>query len=442
VWSTENVLFCIRAPACVRFRVSWGKALSDMRDKDLYVISVVGQDRVGLVAAVTARLFREGLNIVDIEQSVIHAQFTMVVLVEPFRPDLNLEGLRNGLEAIAGRCEISITLLPLRDFKGLRLAESKRRYVLTILGQDKPGIVATVSETLSESEANIERIKMIARRDFFAMEMMVDIRKATFVRLRERLTAIAERISMDIVFQPEAAYEKRKKLIVFDMDSTIVDAEVIDELAKQAGVETMIRQLTARSMNGMMDFEASLRERVLLLRGLSVEALDMVAKNLRLTKGASELISVLKEMGFKIAVISGGFTYFTDILRKRLGLDYAFGNELEIQNGLVTGRLRGPIIDAARKAAIVEKICEQEGITTDEVVAVGDGSNDRIMVATAGLGIGFNAKAILKKVADGTVSKDHMKGILYCMGIRDAHIADGRSKESERMAHGPEGLGG
>ena len=294
MWSTENVLVCIRAPACFRFGISWGKALSDMRDKDLYVISVVGQDRVGLVAAVTARLFREGLNIVDIEQSVIHTQFTMVVLVEPFRPDLNLEGLRNGLEAIAGRCEISITLLPLRDFKGLRLAESKRRYVLTILGQDKPGIVATVSETLSESEVNIERIKMIARRDFFAMEMMVDIRKATFVRLRERLTAIAERISMDIVFQPEAAYEKRKKLIVFDMDSTIVDAEVIDELAKQAGVETMIRQLTARSMNGMMDFEASLRERVLLLRGLSVEALDMVAKNLRLTKGASELISVLK----------------------------------------------------------------------------------------------------------------------------------------------------
>ena len=416
--------------------------MRDMRDKDLYVISVVGQDRVGLVAAVTAQLLREGLNIVDIEQSVIHTQFTMVVLVEPFRPDFDLEGLRKGLETIARRCEISITLLPLRDFKGLRLAESKRRYVLTILGQDKPGIVAAVSETLCESETNIERIKMIARRDFFAMEMIVDLRKATFVRLRERLTAIAEKISMDIVFQPEATYEKRKKLIVFDMDSTVVDVEIIDELAKQAGVEKMICELTARSMNGMMDFEDSLRKRVLLLRGLSVEALDIVAKDLRLTKGASDLIAALKEMGFKIAVISGGFTYFTDILRKRLGLDYAFGNELEIRKGTVTGRLKGPIIDAARKAAIVEEICEHEGITTDEVVAVGDGSNDRLMVASVGLGIGFNAKTILKKVADGTVSKDHMKGILYCMGIRDAHIEDRRSKESEPMVQGREGSGG
>jgi len=399
----------------------------------------VGQDRVGLVAAVTAQLLCEGLNIVDIEQSVIHAQFTMVVLVKPFRPDFNLESLRKGLEAIARRCEISITLLPLWDFKGLRLAESKRRYVLTILGQDKPGIVAAVSEALCESETNIERIKMIARRDFFAMEMIVDLRTATFVRLRERLTAIAEKISMDIVFQPEATYEKRKKLIVFDMDSTVVDVEIIDELAKQAGVEKMICELTARSMSGMMDFEDSLRERVLLLRGLSVEALDIVAKDLRLTKGASELISALKEMGFKIAVISGGFTYFADILRKRLGLDYAFGNELEIRNGTVTGRLKGPIIDAARKATIVEEICEHEGITTDEVVAVGDGSNDRLMVASVGLGIGFNAKTILKKVADGTVSKDHMKGILYCMGIRDAHIEGRGSRELERMTEGREG---
>jgi len=280
---------------------------------------------------------------------------------------------------------------------------------------------------------------MIARRDFFAMEMIVDLRTATFVRLRERLTAIAEKISMDIVFQPEATYEKRKKLIVFDMDSTVVDVEIIDELAKQAGVEKMICELTARSMSGMMDFEDSLRERVLLLRGLSVEALDIVAKDLRLTKGASELISALKEMGFKIAVISGGFTYFTDILRKRLGLDYAFGNELEIRNGTVTGRLKGPIIDAARKATIVEEICEHEGITTDEVVAVGDGSNDRLMVASVGLGIGFNAKTILKKVADGTVSKDHMKGILYCMGIRDAHIEGRGSRELERMTEGREG---
>ena len=158
------------------------------------------------------------------------------------------------------------------------------------------------------------------------------------------------------------------------------------------------------------------------MKGLSIKSLELLAKTLKLTKGSEELVSALKEMGFKIGLISGGFSYFTDILKKRLGFDYAFGNRLEIKNSRLTGRIKGRIIDAQRKAQIMDEICRREGITRDEIVAVGDGSNDRIMVANAGLGIAFNAKEILKKVADGTITQNHMRGVLYCLGITDLDL--------------------
>jgi phosphoserine phosphatase len=394
-----------------------GKLMKKIKEKDLFVISVIGKDRVGLVSAVTGLLSQHGLNIVDIEQTVIHSQFTMVILVEPVRTGFEEVHVRRGLAQIAQQEEMNISFFPLREFKGLRLVETKRSFVLTILGTDKPGVVATISAVLSRFSVNIERIKMIARGEFLAMEMFVDLREADFSKLRGALMAAAQGIQMDLVVQPEWAYQKRKKLIVFDMDSTIVDAELVDELAKKAGVGHKVRELTARGMRGEIGFKESLRERVGHLKGLPVEALDSIVNTLKLTPGTRELISTLKEMGFKVALISGGFTYFTDALKTRLGFDYAFGNELEIQDGVLTGRVRGPIIDAAAKAAMVEDVCRLEGVTQEEVVAVGDGSNDQIMVANAGLGIGFNAKEILKKAADGSISKDHLKGVLYCMGI-------------------------
>ncbi|NIQ37326.1 MAG: phosphoserine phosphatase SerB [Proteobacteria bacterium] len=395
--------------------------MKSLKDKDLFVVSVIGQDRVGLVSSVTGLLFREGLNIVDIEQTVIHSQFTMVILVEPFGEGFDEDRLRGGLRSIAQSQKMNISFFPFREFKGLRFAETKRSFVLTILGTDKPGVVATISKVLSDFEANIERIKMIARGELLAMEMFVDVRGADFGKLGNALMGAAEKIQMDLVVQPEWAYQKRKKLIVFDMDSTIVDAEIIDELAKKTGADDKVRELTARGMAGAIDYEKSLRKRVSLLRGLPLVALDTMVSTLKLTKGTEELISALKEMGFKIALISGGFTYFTDVLKKRLGFDYAYGNELEIENGVLTGNIKGPIIDGRTKAAIVEEICQQEGMSQDEVVAVGDGSNDQIMVANAGLGIGFNATEVLKKVAAGSISKDHLKGVIYCMGITYPH---------------------
>ncbi len=389
---------------------------------NLYVVSVIGEDRVGIVSEVTQFLFRRGFNIVDIEQSVIHSQFTMVLLIQPLRPHLHLNQLKTDLSLLAKRLKMKITLTPLHQFRGLRFAEMKNPYVLTILGTDRPGVVAGFSSVLARHHCNIERIKMIARGEFLAMEMWVDLREANFSHLRSSLLREAKKIKMDIIIQPESLFKKRKKVIVFDMDSTLIEEETIDEMARLAGVREKVASITKKGMEGKVDYVQSLRERVSLLKGLRVKNLESLARSLRLTKGSEELIRALKEMGFKIALISGGFTYFTDILKKRLGFDYAYGNRLEVKRGRLTGRVKGRIIDAKRKAEIMDEICRKEGITRDEVVAVGDGSNDRIMVANAGLGIAFNAKEILKEVADGTINREHLKGVLYCLGITDRDL--------------------
>ena len=390
--------------------------------KGLYVISVIGEDRVGIVAKVTQFLFKNGYTIVDIEQTVIHAQFTMVLLIRPLRPFHKPSQLRTGLDDLGKGLGMKITLTSLRAARGLRLAESNKPYVLTVLGPDRPGVAASFSSQLAKRKCNIEKIKMIARGELLAMEMWVDLREAKFSLLRRELFELARRIGVDMVMQPAHSFQKRKKVVIFDMDSTLVDAEMIDEMAKLAGVGKEIAAITAKGMRTKMDFARSLRKRVALLKGLSVKTLGSLARTLRLTRGSAELIGALKEMGFKVALITGGFTFFTEILKRKLGFDYAFGNELEIRKGRLTGRIKGRIIDAEGKARMMDEICRVEGITRDEVVAVGDGSNDRIMVANAGLGIAFNAKEILKKVADGALTRDHMKGILYCLGISEVDL--------------------
>jgi phosphoserine phosphatase len=392
------------------------------KEEDFYVVSVIGKDRVGIVSKVTQFLFKKRFNIIDIEQSVIHSQFTMVLLIQPFHVRFQLNQIQTGLSRLAKELRMNIAITPLQEFKGLRLAETKKPYVLTILGADRPGIVAAISSTLAKHHCNIDRIKMIARGELLAMEMWIDLRETDFQLLRMNLTAVAKRVGMDIVAQPEHVFKKRKKVIVFDMDSTIVDGEIIDGMAKLIGVGEEMETLTAKGMRGEINFVQSLRSRVSLLKGLRIKSLESLAKTFKLTKGSEELIAALKEMGFKVALISGGFNYFTDILKKRLGFDYAFGNELEIKRERLTGRVKGRIIDAQRKAEIMDEICREEGITRDEVVAVGDGSNDRIMIANAGLGIAFNAKEILKKVADGAITRDHMKGVLYCLGISELDL--------------------
>jgi phosphoserine phosphatase len=193
-------------------------------------------------------------------------------------------------------------------------------------------------------------------------------------------------------------------------------------MARFCGMDKKVKEITERGMRGEIEFSQSLRKRARCLKGIGVDDLKSLTKSMKLTEGAGDLISALKEMGFKIALISGGFDFFTEVLKERLGFDYAFGNQLDIEGGILTGRVKGLIIDAKRKAEIVDEICRREGITREEVVAVGDGANDQIMVTNAGLGIAFNAKDVLKRVADGSLTKDNLRGVLYCLGISDLDL--------------------
>ena len=280
--------------------------LTRLQRKNYYVVSVLGEDRIGIVAGVTQSLFEQGFTIVDIEQTVIHSQFTMALLIRPFQPSVSAAKLRTGLSRLSKHLRMKIMMAPLRRVKRVRLAESKKPYVFTILGPDRPGVVAAFSSHLAKWKCNIERIKMISRGGLGAMEMSVDLREASVEALRSDMAEVARETGVDLVLQPAPLYQKRKKVVAFDMDSTIVDAEIINELANLAGVGKEVAAITERGMQGKMDFMESIRERVALLKGLDFETLEALARTIRLTQGSEELVGALKEMGFKLALITGG----------------------------------------------------------------------------------------------------------------------------------------
>lgn len=392
-------------------------------EENLLVVRVLGRDRVGLVAEITKRLADFHINIIDIEQSVIHGLFSMFMLIDTSTSKISYTEVEKLLDNCGEELGIEIKTTPFTEYKkSVSEDGNKELNVITIFGVDKPGIVAGVSKTLRKLGCNIERIKMIARGELIAMEMLIDSKSSNLSELREKLRDVGDKLDIDIIVQPESIFRWRKRLIVFDMDGTIVDGEIIDELAKAAGVGEEVMKLTNKGMKGKIDFEESLRKRVNLLKGLPVDVLDEIKNNMRLTPGSEELINSLKSMGYKLALISGGFTYFTDALKERLGFDYTYANELVIKDGVVTGELSGRIIDPRRKAEILNELARKEGISKDEIVAIGDGANDQIMLKNAGLGIAFNAKEILKKEADGSITKKNIRGLLYCLGVTERDL--------------------
>ncbi len=369
----------------------------------LLAISVYGEDKPGIVHEIAKALAAKNANIVDIEQTVLQGLFAMFLVAEVSG---DVEETVNAVEEAAKRVGVHVSF---RTFER-REGKDKNLYVVTVLGRDRIGIVRDITAIFLEFGINIEKTSLTARGDLIAIEFVVDA-KGDIAELRKKLRKEAERLGLDVVVQPYDVYRKEKRLIVFDMDSTLVDAEIIDELAKEAGVYEEVQKLTEKAMRGEIDFKTALIERVKLLRGLPAEVLEKIYSRLKLTEGAKELVRSLKESGYKVAVVSGGFTYFTERLKEELGLDYAFGNELEIKDGKLTGRIKGRIIDAEEKARIIEEIARREGISPENVVAVGDGANDRLMIEKAGLGIAFNAKEALKDVADGSISKENLIGL-------------------------------
>ncbi len=389
--------------------------------KKLIIVTAIGKDKPGLVSGLTNVVADINANILDVEETVLRGLFAMFMIVDISFATVSADELKDRLEKKGREVGLQVGVEP---YVGGRRKPEKELALITVLGKDRPGIVAKTSTLLGNHNINIEKIRMIARGEMIAMEMLVDLSdlQASLEKVRIELQNLCETLGVGVILQRENVFQKSKKLMVFDMDSTLVDEETIDEIAKIAGVGDKVKEITTKAMKGEIDFVEAVRERVRLLAGLKVKHLEEIAKNMHLTPGAEELISSLKSMGYKIALISGGFTFFTDRLKEKLCLDYAFGNKLIIKNGALTGEVEEPIIDGEKKAEIIQWISEIEGISKDEVVAIGDGANDQFMLNNVGLGIAFNAKQVLKQVADGVIAQKNLLSILYALGLPEKEL--------------------
>ncbi len=385
---------------------------------DLWVISVLGKDRPGIIRDILEVPAKMMVNIVDLDQRILQGIVVMSMVADFGKATAAPKELEGSLQRLAADLGVEVSVLPLDQYRGRRRG-GKNLQVVTILARDRVGIIYDVASLAAERGINIERAQVTARGELISIEFVMDFGALDVRREREELKAECEKLGLDVVIQDLDKSAKEKRLIVFDMDSTIVDFETINQIAQAAGVDREVEEITKRAMNGELDFVEALRSRVGLLQGTPVEALEEIAANIQLTPGSEELIHHLKEVGYKTALISGGFTYFTDILKERLGFDYTFANVLEIRDGLLTGEIDGEIIDAAAKGRIVNDLARLEGISPDSIVAVGDGANDCLMIQNAGLGVAFNAKEILKKVSDGSLSKENLIGLLNVLGLAE-----------------------
>ncbi|HEX9653790.1 MAG TPA: phosphoserine phosphatase SerB [bacterium] len=390
-----------------------------MSDKKYIVLTAFGKNQPYLIADICRAVTDSRLNIVAVEQNALHGLFIIFMVTEPLADDDAPQDayLRLKENTKALHFEVNIDLV---EATTALKAVHKNLQVFTIIGRDKVGILKAITNTLANFRVNIERMHHLARGELVALEMMVDASELRDLSiLKEVIQRTCDEVGFDTIIQPDTPYRQRRRLVVFDMDGTLIDGEIIDELARQANVGEKVSEITHRAMAGEIEFKEALRERVQLLKGLPIAVLEEVASSMKLSAGTYELISTLKAMGFKLALISGGFRFFADRLRQQLGLDYTFANDLEITDGVLTGNIKGPVIDREAKGNIVKQLAEKEGITRDEIVAVGDGANDEIMLKNAGLGIAFNASELLQKVADGRLTHSNLLGLLYCLGATD-----------------------
>ncbi len=385
---------------------------------DLWVVSFIGRDRPGLIRDILQEPAELGVNVVDMDQRVMQGIFVMSVVADFGAAKVTPKEMEAWFKDRSDALEIEFSFLPMEQYRGRR-GTKKSLHVVTILAKDRVGIIRDVATVAARNEINIERASVTARGDLISIEFLMDFSGCSAEDCKELLRKEYELLGLDVVIQELGKSMKEKRLIVFDMDMTIVDFEIINRLASFVGVDEEVRSITERAMNGEMDFKESLRQRVRLLRGTPESTLQEIARDLQLTPGSEELIHHLKHVGYKIALISGGFTYFTDVLKERLGFDYAFANELEIEEGVLTGEIRGEIIDAEAKGRIIYRLAELERIGPENIVAVGDGANDCLMIKNAGLGVAFNAKEILKRVSDGTLSRENLLGLLNVLGLAE-----------------------
>ena len=401
---------------------------------EIILVSISGDDHPGVTASVTEILGKYNAVILDIGQADIHHTLSLGIL---FMMDNEIQS-GHILKEILFKCselgvQVRFSAVSEEDYNKWVGRQGKSRYVLTVLGKViKAGQLARVTKAISERQLNIDNIKRLTGRPPLDAKGADSVRSCVEFSLRgelsdkESLSAEFLRISaeegIDISFQKDDMYRRARRLICFDMDSTLIKTEVIDELADRAGVGAEVRAITESAMRGEIDFKESFTRRVALLKGLDESVMIDIAEHLPLMDGTERLMKVLKKFGFKIAILSGGFTYFGKYLQDRFGIDYVYANNLEIVNGKLTGRYVGEVVDGKRKAELLQLIAQMEKIDLEQVVAVGDGANDLPMLNLAGLGIAFHAKPKVKANARQSISVSGLDGILYFLGYRDVHM--------------------
>ena len=396
----------------------------------ILLITISGEDQPGFTAGLTAMLAGHSVNILDIGQSVIHATLSLGLLVElseGYAGEQVVEAVRNFASERDLRAVTSV--VSPESYSYWVEAQGLARYIITLLARKiTSDQLARVTAVIAKHGLNIDSINRLSGRiplgeppalskacvEFSARGAIHD--SAVF---RRELLEVAGVLEVDLAFQQDNMYRRTRRLVAFDMDSTLIEAEVIDELAKLAGVGEQVSAITERAMQGEIDFSESFRARVALLEGLEESALDRVASELKITEGAEHLISTLRTLGYKTAILSGGFTYFAKYLQARLGMDYVYANELDVAEGIVTGKIQGEIVDGACKAQLLRQLADDLGIDLQQVIAVGDGSNDLPMLSIAGLGIAFRAKPLVQKSAEQSISTLGLDAILYLLGISD-----------------------
>ena len=404
-----------------------------MGQKDeIILININGTDRPGVTAALTEILAKNNAVILDIGQADIHNNLSLGILFQS--SEGNSWDILKELLFKSYELDVNIRFNPITEeaYNQWVSMQGKNRYIITILGRKLTARqIAGVTRIVADQDMNIDDIKRLTGRipldeNARTPKASVEFSVRGTPRDKEQMKADFMKLSaeqeMDISFQEESMYRRMRRLICFDMDSTLIETEVIDELAIRAGVGDQVKAITEAAMRGEIDFCESFRQRCALLKGLDVSVMQEIAENLPITEGVDRLMRILKKVGFKIAILSGGFTYFGNYLKQKYNIDYVYANELEVENGKLTGRHVGDIVDGKRKAELLRLIAQVENVDIRQTVAVGDGANDLPMISIAGLGIAFHAKPKVKATAKQSISTIGLDGILYFLGYKDSYL--------------------
>lgn len=399
---------------------------------ELTLIRITGIDRPGLTASITEILSKYDVTILDIGQADIHQTLSLGILFKSKETESG--NIMKELLFKSSELGVNIRFYPVsvEEYENWVSMQGKNRYIITILGRRLTAKqIAAATKIIADQGLNIDSIKRLTGR------VPLDEEKASVraciefsvrgtlknrVEMQRRLMKLSSEMGMDFSLQLDNMYRRMRRLICFDMDSTLIQTECIDELAERAGVGEQVKAITERAMRGEIDFKESFTERVALLKGLDESVMKEIAENLPITEGVERLMFVLKHYGYKIAILSGGFTYFGEHLKRKFGIDYVYANELEIVDGKLTGRYLGEIVDGKRKAELLRLLAQVEKVDIAQTIAVGDGANDLPMLSTAGLGIAFHAKPKVVENAEQSINTIGLDGVLYFLGFKDSYL--------------------